>query len=99
MESELKSCGMCLNAYTDEELNSDNDLSYFTIGKCEDGYRMLFRTGDGRPTGVVVEKWFESSGWHSIGFYQPKFCPNCGRELKENEQKKSQMERRSEEGR
>lgn len=84
MENEIKDCGMCVNAFTDPDLNSDNDLSYFTIGECEKGYRMLLRSGDGRPTTILVEKWIDGTGWITIGDYQPRYCPNCGRELKEN---------------
>jgi len=88
MENELKACDMCNNAYTDSELHSDNDLSYTGIGECAKGYRILLRSGDGRPTEIIFEKWDERTGWSIIGCYQPKFCPNCGRELKENSTKK-----------
>lgn len=84
MENEIKACRMCFNAHTDPELNSDNDLSYIGIGECEKGFRMLLRSGDGRPTAILVEKWFDGTGWMTIGYYQPQYCPNCGRELKEN---------------
>lgn len=89
MKKTIKSCGMCANAYTDSELSSHNDLSYISIGTWAHGYRAFLRSGDGQPTELV----FETSGtsWKSIGFYRPKFCPNCGRELAENaryEQKK-----------
>lgn len=84
MEDENKACGMCVSAFTDPELDSDNDLSYITIGECEKGYRMLLRSGDGRPVEILVEKWNDVAGWQTIGDYRPKYCPNCGRELKEN---------------
>lgn len=78
-------CGMCDNAHTNPELQSDNDLSYFSIGKCEDSYRLMLRTGDGRSTQILFEKWGQDRRWHLVGFYQPDFCPNCGRKLTENE--------------
>lgn len=81
---EVKACDMCVNAYIDPELSSDNDLSYFGIGSCSGWYRMLFRTGSGRPTEILVERHSYGKGWHTIGVYRPKFCPNCGRELREN---------------
>lgn len=81
---EPKACRMCDNAFTNPELNGDNDLSYFSIGECGDGYRMMLRSGDGRPVEILVEKWDDRTGWHKIGYYRPKYCPNCGRELKEN---------------
>lgn len=81
------SCKMCLNAHVDPELTNDNDLSCFTIGKCTDSYRLMFRSGDGRPTGILFEEWNRDRGWHTLGFYWPNFCPNCGRRLTENEKK------------
>ena len=80
-----QACGMCINEYTDPELNSDNDLSYISIREHEKGYRALLRSGDGRPTAILFEKWTDGAGWTTIGHYQPKYCPNCGRELKEND--------------
>ena len=84
MENGMKAYGMCVNAFIDPELNSDNDLSYIGIGKCERGYRMLLRSGSGRPVEILVEKWNDVEGWQTIGYYRPAHCPNCGRELKEN---------------
>lgn len=85
MGNATKSCRMCDNAATNPELNSDNDLSFSGIGECVDGYRIMLRSGDGRPTGIIFERWNEKAGWSTIGHYLPKYCPNCGRELKENE--------------
>ena len=82
-------CRFCANAHTDPGLDSDNDLSYMGIGESGKGYRILFRSGDGRPTELLFEKWHEQSGWHSVGWYQPQYCPNCGRELTENKTLKS----------
>lgn len=81
---EMKACRMCDSAYTNQELNEDNDLSYIGIGEHDRGHRILFRSGAGRPVEILCEKWNEKSGWQTIGYYQPKYCPNCGRELKEN---------------
>ena len=90
IKNEIKTCRMCANAFTDPELNIDNDLSYIGIGECEKGYRMLPHSGDGRPTTILVEKWFDGTGWMTIGHYQPKYCPNCGRELKANVTRKKE---------
>lgn len=80
---EVKACGMCVNAYVDPELDSDHDLSYFGIGSCAKPYRMLLRSGASRPTEILIERHFDD-GWIPIGSYEPKYCPNCGRELIEN---------------
>ena len=77
---ETKACEMCLDASVDPELNSDNDLSFIGIGKCAEGYRMLLRSGNGKPVTILVEKWSDTVGWQTIGCYQPKYCPNCGRQ-------------------
>lgn len=79
---ETRACEMCLDASIDPELNSDNDLSFIGIGECAKGYRMLLRSGDGKPVAILVERWSDTTGWQTIGCYQPKYCPNCGRELK-----------------
>lgn len=84
----MNACRMCDSAYTNPELSSDGDLSYFTIGECEKGYRAMLRSGDNRPVEIIFEKWSDTAGWLTIGCYQPKFCPNCGRELKENGKQK-----------
>ena len=82
----VPSCGMCTNATTDPELTPDNDLSYVGIGDCEDGHRLLFKSGDRTPTEIYLEKYFpDRGGWHIIGIYRPQYCPNCGRKLIEND--------------
>lgn len=81
---EVKACGMCVNSLIEPELDSDCDLSYFSIGICAKPYRMLLRSGASRPTEILVERHFGSDGWIPIGSYEPKYCPNCGRELVEN---------------
>lgn len=82
---EMKACYMCDNAYTNSELDSDDDLSYFSIGELSDGYRIFLRSGDGRPTVILFEKFIKETGWHFVAEYKPKYCPNCGRLLKEND--------------
>lgn len=77
-------CKMCLNATVDGDLRHDNDLSYIGIGDCNPGLRMMFKTGDGRPTEIVVERWDSVCGWNTVGVYRPAYCPNCGRLLVEN---------------
>jgi len=83
----MSACDMCYNAHVDSELTSDNDFSAHIIGECAEGYRILLKSGWVRPTAITFEKW-EESGWMTIGFYRPRYCPNCGRRLFENEKKK-----------
>ena len=75
-------CYMCLNARVDPELTDNNDLSYHGIGDCERNWRLMIRSGGGRPVEIQVEAWL-GNRWVLIGAYQPKFCPNCGRKLTE----------------
>jgi len=82
----MDACHLCDNACINPELTSDNDLSYFTIGKCGPGFRIFFGSGDARPTEITFEV-LEAGVWHLAGYYRPRFCPNCGRRLIENEKK------------
>lgn len=77
-------CHYCDNAMTVPELSSEEDLSYKSVGDCVNQVRILFRSGDRRPTALLFEKWREGYGWATIGDYIPKFCPECGRKLVEN---------------
>ena len=83
-EKRLIPCGMCDNAFVNPELSKDNDLSYVTVGKCMAKMRMMVRSGDGKSTQIIVERYDPVSGWYLAGSYRPRFCPNCGRELVEN---------------
>lgn len=78
---------MCDNAHTNPELDSDNDLSYSGVGEGDPRFRFMIRSGDSKPTVILFEEHHDASGWHLVGFYYPKYCPNCGRELFENKSK------------
>lgn len=78
-------CRFCDNSTTNPELDHTNDLSYMGIGDCEDGYTIFFKTGDSRPTTILFEDRRNlKSLTHLAGYYIPKYCPECGRELVEN---------------
>lgn len=81
----MEACYMCNNASTDDELTSQNDLSYYAIGNAYDNHRMCIRSGAGKPVTIIVEQYDENAAsWVTVGYYKPSFCPNCGRELIEN---------------
>ena len=82
---ELKPCHMCDNAFVNEDLTRDEDLSYVGLGDSLLGYRAMLRSGDGKPVEIIMEHW-NGAGWEEVGHYRPAFCPNCGRELVENKQ-------------
>lgn len=81
-------CSYCLNARCDPsgELTSDNDFSSCGVGRCDKGYRMSIDTGSSRPTRIIFTKWDDKCKENVyIGRYTPKFCPECGRRLYEND--------------
>jgi len=80
--TEKPHCRMCINARVVPELTDDNDLSFHGIGDCERDWRLMIQSGGGRPMEIQVEAWLGNQ-WGLIGTYQPKFCPECGRELDE----------------
>ena len=81
----MEACYMCNSAFVDDNLTNSNDLSYYSIGKSYDNHRMFIRSGAGKPVTVLVEQLDEStSSWVLVGYYKPSYCPNCGRELIEN---------------
>ena len=92
----IPACGMCNNAFVDPELRPDNDLSYFTLGDSVDGKRMMLRSGAGKPVEIIMEEFDRKSmRWGVVGCYIPKFCPNCGRKLVENERSLANDRRRT----
>lgn len=80
------SCVYCTNAYTDDELDHDHDLSMISIGESEKGLNMFFNTGDNRPTNIDVLQWSDKYKQNlTVCLYVPKYCPECGRRLFEND--------------
>ena len=82
MEIENPTCFMCDNACVNGELTDENDLSYHGVGECQEKFRIIIGSGDGKPMRILFEQW-GGKYWGTIGIYEPKFCPNCGRELVE----------------
>lgn len=81
----MQYCRVCCNANVERELNADNDLSYIGVGITAKGYGMFIRSGDSRPTALVVSGWDKSLERNvDIGIYEMKYCPECGRNLTEN---------------
>ena len=86
VEHETKQpCHMCDSAFVNEELTRHDDLSYVGLGNFFLGYRAMLRSGDSKPVEIIAERW-NGQTWEEVGRYRPKFCPNCGRELVENQQ-------------
>lgn len=82
-------CPLCDNARANGELTDRNDLHYRTVGDSEGGFRVMVGAGWGRPMRILFEQRRRvhpnrnEEAWMTVGIYEPKFCPNCGRELRE----------------
>ena len=77
-------CKMCDNAWVNPRLRNDDDLRYVTIGDFAEKRRMMIRSGDSKPVEILVEEFSEKGGWGLVGFYRPKFCSECGRDLRQD---------------
>lgn len=85
MDDEPEYCDKCMNAFVEPELEPDYDFASRSIGDSSNGYRMMLNTGARRKTHISLERWNENhQQWETEGIYVPKYCPECGRELKEN---------------
>lgn len=77
----IKMCKYCHNARVDEELNDYNDFSSYTIGLSEMSHRVMFSAGNGKRCRIVFES-YTGKFWIPIGYFEPDFCPFCGRDLR-----------------
>lgn len=85
IDDEPEYCNKCMNAFVEPELEPDCDFASRSIGDSSKGYRMMLNTGARRKTHISLERWNEQhQQWETEGIYVPKYCPECGRELKEN---------------
>lgn len=75
-----KGCRVCFDASIEPELEGC-DLSYHTVGAAGQGHRIMIRSGNGKPMAFISEEW-GGKQWNTVGIYEPKFCPECGRKLK-----------------
>lgn len=89
-EAPKSPCFLCDNARVNDDLTDKNDLHYRTVGDSEDGFQVLVRSGAGRPMALLFEQRrklradSQEQVWMTMAVYEPKFCPNCGRELWEH---------------
>lgn len=82
----MSNCMYCYNRYVDKNLNEENDIGFYTIGSCETKYTIFFESGWITPTGITFWKMDDNTKQNKIiGKYIPRYCPECGRKLKENE--------------
>ena len=77
-------CYMCDNARLNHELEDYNDFSSSTIGSFSHDCRIMLSSGSGKPLRIEIARWNDKAQqWVDIGIYYPKFCPECGREIRE----------------
>lgn len=79
-EERSKGCRLCFDATIEPDLEG-SDLSYHDVGKSEQQKRILIKSGNRKHMAIMFEEW-SGKQWHTVGIYEPKFCPECGRPLK-----------------
>jgi len=79
-EERSKGCRFCFDATLEPDLEGC-DLSYHYVGESEQQKRIMIRSGNGKPMAIMFEE-LSGNQWHTVGIYEPKFCPMCGRPLK-----------------
>ena len=85
-KNKITPCYMCDNARLNNELTEENDFSSCGIGEFDKGYRTMLSSVYGKPLRIEFERWNGAvKRWEECGIYYPKYCPNCGREIKEYE--------------
>lgn len=79
-------CYLCDNARLNNELEDYNDFHSSGIGSFSKDCRIMLTSGSGKPLRIEIARWNDNvQQWEDIGIYCPKFCPECGREIKEYE--------------
>lgn len=84
-------CSYCLNATQYEDLDETNDFSSCGIGESNKNRKTWLMLDSSKVGGVNIQArqvWLEKDGGdnynHCVAKYYPKYCPECGRLLKEN---------------
>ena len=89
---EIKCCMYCSSSESDRRISSENDLNYMAIGGrdtlLQKGYILYMKSGvsdQTAPVQILLQKWSEDIGRNvDIMRFTPKYCPMCGRLIKEN---------------
>ena len=88
-------CHFCYNAhvqikepvteeyYFEPDIDDSNDGSSSGIGKTAKDFSIMLNSGFGKPCEIEFRQWGKNNMWHTVGYYYPKFCPECGRPLDE----------------
>ena len=87
-------CRFCENDRTNPEWELDEEQVFYamTVGKFEKGRRIMLVKNPWKPLMVEFSQWNEKLNppqWQLVGYYYPKFCPECGRKIDEYDRSKS----------
>ena len=86
-------CRFCANNRTNPEWELDEEqVSYaMTRGKFEKGFRIMLNKNPHRPLCIEFDHWrddLKTPQYQLVGYYYPKFCPECGRKIDEYDRSK-----------
>ena len=87
-DEKIKDCDFCKNAFTDLRFDKENDLSYLSIGQCENGFSAFIRaTSVYKPPIQILVQQYRNDLKHNVDIFcfTPAYCPMCGRKITENE--------------
>lgn len=87
------SCRFCENNRTNPEWELSEEQCFYamTIGQSDKGTRIMFCKNPHKPLMMEISQWNEKfipPQWQLVGYYYPKFCPECGRKIDEYDRRK-----------
>lgn len=95
-----KHCDFCLNAFN-SDIEQGFDSCSISVGSVSEGYRMYINSSScyQAPVHISVDTWREYAYYRGhkgcnvdIAIYAPKYCPECGRRIKENDKYRKVLE-------
>ena len=93
MSKNKSGCRFCQNNRTNPEWElSEEQCSYaMTVGKFEKGHRIMLNKQPYQPLCIEFDFWrddFKLQQYQLVGYYYPKFYPECGRKINEYDRSK-----------
>lgn len=76
------SCVYCYNYEKGGELDKFHDYREINVGKCALYYKLVIRSGGGGNHKQRIElEAYNGNEMLVVGRYRPKFCPECGEKI------------------